>query len=172
MGKVTGFLEYQRIDAGHRPAIQRVKDYFEFVMSPKEKELRLQSARCMDCGVPFCHSGFLVEGASIGCPLCNLVPEINDLVYRGKLEDAYARLSMTQPFPEFTGRVCPALCEGSCTLGEHEPPVAVKEIERYIIDEMLARGKLVPRIPKVRVGRRVAVVGSGPAASSCTASPT
>jgi glutamate synthase (NADPH/NADH) small chain len=129
--------------------------------------LRTQGARCMDCGVPYCHAGIIVENLSIGCPLSNLIPEINDLVYRGEIEQAYARLSKTHPFPEITGRVCPALCEGSCTLGEHEPPVAVKEIERYVIDEMLGGGKIKPRIPRLRTGKRVAVVGSGPSGLAC-----
>jgi glutamate synthase (NADPH/NADH) small chain len=121
----------------------------------------------MDCGVPFCHAGFVVDGLSIGCPLGNLIPEINDLVYRGETEKAWKRLSKTHPFPEFTSRVCPALCEGSCTLGEHESPVTVKAIERFITDEMIAQGKLQPRIPQVNTGKRVAVVGAGPSGLSC-----
>jgi glutamate synthase (NADPH/NADH) small chain len=121
----------------------------------------------MDCGVPYCHAGYVVQGLSIGCPLSNLVPEVNDLVYRGDIEEAYARLSKTHPFPEFTSRVCPALCEGSCTLGEHESPVTVKEIERYVIDEMLRLDKLRPRMPRMRTGKKVAVVGSGPSGLAC-----
>jgi glutamate synthase (NADPH/NADH) small chain len=167
MGKPTGFLEYERIDAGRRPVLERIKDYDEFLLAQDADSLRAQGARCMDCGVPYCHAGFVVEGLSIGCPLSNLVPEVNDLVYRGDVEEAYARLSKYHPFPEFTGRVCPALCEGSCTLGEHEPPVTIKEIERYVADEMAKSGKLRPNVPKTRTGRRVAVVGSGPSGLAC-----
>lgn len=163
MGKPTGFMEIQRSEAAHRPAKERTADYAEFTLPQNEETLRAQAARCMDCGVPFCHSGFVVEGLSIGCPLCNLVPEINDLVYHGDIPAAYERLAKTHPFPEITGRLCPALCEGSCTLGEHEQPVTVKNIERYVADEMLRRGLVQPRKPAGRTGRRVAVVGSGPA---------
>lgn len=167
MGKPTGFLEYQRVQAGQRPAAERIGDYAEFSLSPAEKELHRQSARCMDCGVPFCHAAFVVEGESIGCPLGNLIPEMNDMVYRGDVAGAYARLSITHPFPEITGRVCPALCEGSCTLGEHEQPVTVKQIERYVADSMLSVGALNAVQPLARTGRRVAVVGSGPAGLAC-----
>jgi glutamate synthase (NADPH/NADH) small chain len=121
----------------------------------------------MDCGVSFCHAGILIEGNSVGCPLENIIPEINDLVYRGNIEAAYARLSKTHPFPEFTGRVCPALCEGSCCLGELGKPVAVKNIERYIIDTMFDENRIKPRIPKITTGARAAVVGSGPAGLAC-----
>ena len=186
MGKPTGFMEYTRVEAGHRPCPERIRDYDEFLLPPDREEITRQSARCMDCGVPFCHAGFVVEGSvpgnplqgekaatimpgphSIGCPLMNLIPEINDLVYRGGIEVAYRRLSRTHPFPEITGRVCPALCEGSCTLGEHEPPVTVKDIERFVADEMLAAGKVTPRVPRESTGKRVAVVGSGPAGLAC-----
>jgi glutamate synthase (NADPH/NADH) small chain len=143
-----------------------VRDWDEFVVPQSAEAIHTQSARCMDCGVPFCHAGFLVQGGSIGCPLSNLIPEINDLVYRGEPALAYERLSMTHPFPEFTSRVCPALCEGSCTLGEHEPPVTIKEIERRVIDEAMEKG-LQPRYPKTNTGKRVAVVGSGPAGLAC-----
>jgi glutamate synthase (NADPH/NADH) small chain len=167
MGKPTGFMEFTRIEAGQRPIRERVLDYEEFLLDQDREALQTQGARCMDCGVPYCHAGMVVEGLSIGCPLSNLIPEINDLVYHGEIEQAYARLSKTHPFPEFTGRVCPALCEGSCTLGEHEPAVTVKEIERYVIDEMLRMGKIKPRLPKSRTGKRVAVVGSGPSGLAC-----
>jgi glutamate synthase (NADPH/NADH) small chain len=160
-------MEYARVEASHRPERERVADYDEFLLDQDVSALQIQGARCMDCGVPYCHAGILVEGASIGCPLSNLIPEINDLVYRGEIEQAYARLSKTHPFPEFTGRVCPALCEGSCTLGEHEPPVTIKEIERYTADEMMRRGKVRPRMPKIRTGKRVAVIGSGPSGLAC-----
>ncbi|MDR1797186.1 MAG: glutamate synthase subunit beta [Clostridiales Family XIII bacterium] len=166
MGKPTGFLEYGRSEAGHRPVAERIRDFEEFVVPQGADALHTQSARCMDCGVPFCHAGFVVQGGSIGCPLCNLIPEVNDLVYRGELGRAFERLLKTHPFPEFTSRVCPALCEGSCTLGEHEPPVTIKEIERFVIDEAI-RGGLRPRYPKATTGKRVAVVGSGPSGLAC-----
>ncbi|MDR2487756.1 MAG: FAD-dependent oxidoreductase, partial [Clostridiales Family XIII bacterium] len=167
MGKATGFLEYGRSDAAYRPADERIKDFGDFIVPQAADAITLQAARCMDCGVPFCHAGFLVEGNSIGCPLGNLIPEINDLVYRGETERAWQRLAKTHPFPEFTSRVCPALCEGSCTLGEHEQPVTVKEIERHIVDEMVHRGRLIPRMPRASTGKRVAVVGSGPSGLAC-----
>ncbi|MDR0852256.1 MAG: glutamate synthase subunit beta [Clostridiales Family XIII bacterium] len=167
MGKPTGFIEYERVEASYRPVNERIRDFKDFIVPQTPEALTIQSARCMDCGVPFCHAGFIVNGLSIGCPLSNLIPEINDLVYRGEIDKAYARLSKTHPFPEFTSRVCPALCEGSCTLGEHEPPVTVKEIERYVIDETIRQGKLVAHKPKVSTGKRVAVVGSGPSGLAC-----
>lgn len=167
MGKPTGFMEYQRVDVEHRPVGERIKDYSEFILPLPEEEIRRQAARCMDCGVSFCHAGILLDEGSIGCPLGNLIPEVNDMVYNGDLESAYERLARTHPFPEFTSRVCPALCEGSCTLGEHEPAVTVKNIERHIIDAMYRKGKIGPRPPRVRTGKRVAVVGSGPAGLSC-----
>jgi glutamate synthase (NADPH/NADH) small chain len=167
MGKPTGFLEYERTETNRRPVGERINDYEEFVAERDSEDLRAQGARCMDCGVPYCHAGFVVEGLSIGCPLCNLIPEINDLVYRGDYEEAYKRLSKTHPFPEFTSRVCPALCEGSCTLGEYALPVAIRDIERFVGDEMLRRGLIRPRPPLLRTGKRVAVVGSGPAGLAC-----
>ncbi|MDR0764988.1 MAG: glutamate synthase subunit beta [Synergistaceae bacterium] len=167
MGKPTGFMEYDRIEAAHRPADERVRDCFDFTLPADTGTITRQSARCMDCGVPFCHAGVTLRNGVIGCPLGNLIPEINDLVYHGDIEGAYERLIMTHPFPEFTSRVCPALCEGSCTLGEHELPVTVKNIERYIVDYMLENGKIRPRVPKTRTGGRVAVVGSGPSGLAC-----
>jgi glutamate synthase (NADPH/NADH) small chain len=146
---------------------ERAGDYFDFALPMDAEVIKRQSARCMDCGVPFCHAGVTLPDGVIGCPLGNLIPEINDLVYRGDIEGAYERLTMTHPFPEFTSRVCPALCEGSCTLGEHELPVTIKNIERYIVDYMLESGRLRPRVPRTRTGRRVAVVGSGPAGLAC-----
>ncbi|MDR2108894.1 MAG: glutamate synthase subunit beta [Coriobacteriales bacterium] len=163
MGKATGFMEYQRAQAPSRPLVEQIGDYAEFHGVYDQPTLQQQAARCMDCGIPFCHAGIVVEGASVGCPLGNVIPEINDLVYRGLYAEAYARLRRTHPFPEFTGRVCPALCEGSCTLGEHEPPVSIKEIEHYLDIFARERGVLAPRVPVVRTGRKVAVVGSGPA---------
>jgi len=167
MGDPKGFLKIKRQVSGYRPVEERINDYSEVEISLPDGDRRAQAARCMDCGVPFCHAGFVVDGLSIGCPLSNLIPEINDLVYRGEIENAYARLSKTHPFPEFTSRVCPSLCEGSCTLGEHEDPVAIKEIERYIVDEMIRQGKITARKPVIRTGARVAVVGSGPSGLAC-----
>jgi glutamate synthase (NADPH/NADH) small chain len=167
MGKTTGFIEYERAEASYLPVSERVGNWNEFIVPQSPSGLKTQAARCMDCGVAFCHAAFVVDGQSIGCPLSNLIPEINDLVYRGEIEKAYYRLIKTHPFPEFTGRVCPALCEGSCTLGEHEPAVTIKEIERYVIDEMTRLGKVVPRMPGVSTGKRVAVIGSGPSGLAC-----
>lgn len=167
MGKPTGFLEYDRQLPKDRPPKERMKDWDEFHTHFELEKLQLQGARCMDCGIPFCHAGKQVERTSIGCPLNNLIPEWNDLVYRGDIEEAYKRLSLTNNFPEFTGRVCPALCEGSCTLGMHDPPVTVKNIECHIIDTMFDEGKVTPRIPEKSTEKRVAVVGSGPAGLAC-----
>lgn len=167
MGKPTGFLEYQRELPADRSPEERIKDWGEFHTHMDIKTLQLQGARCMDCGVPFCHAGMQVGRTSIGCPLNNLIPEWNDLVYKGDIEEAYKRLSLTSNFPEFTGRVCPALCEGSCTLGMHDPAVTVKNIEVHIIDTMFAEGKVKPRIPERSTEKRVAVVGSGPSGLAC-----
>ena len=165
MGKPTGFLEYERKLPEDRSPEVRMKDWEEFHTHVTDiDELRTQGARCMNCGVPFCHTGDPQVG---GCPLGNLIPEWNDLVYHGKIEEAYKRLTKTSNFPEFTGRVCPALCEGSCTLGMHEKPVTVKNIEVHIIDKMFEEGKVVPRIPKKSTSKRVAVVGSGPSGLAC-----
>ncbi|MDR1873708.1 MAG: glutamate synthase subunit beta [Synergistaceae bacterium] len=167
MGKITGFMEYERVDAEYRPVSERIGDYADLTVPPDGETILRQSARCMDCGVAFCHAGIVVEGASIGCPLGSLIPEINDLAYRGDVEGAWERMIMRHPFPEFTSRVCPALCEGSCTLGEHEPAVTIRNIERYVVDAMLESGKIRPRPPRGRTGRRVAVVGSGPSGLAC-----
>lgn len=167
MGKPTGFLEYQRQLPKDRPPKERMKDWKEFHTHLEQEKLQLQGARCMDCGVPFCHAGKQIGRTSIGCPLNNLIPEWNDLVYRGDIDEAYKRLSLTNNFPEFTGRVCPALCEGSCTLGMHDPPVTIKNIECHIIDTMFAEGKVKPRLPEKSTEKRVAVVGSGPAGLAC-----
>jgi glutamate synthase (NADPH/NADH) small chain len=160
-------MEFDRVEVTYRPISERVADYGELTLPIDEETIKTQSARCMDCGVSFCHAGVLVEGTSIGCPLGNLIPEINDLVYNGDIEGAYDRMSRTHPFPEFTSRVCPALCEGSCTLGEHEQPVTIKNIERYVIDYMLQNGRVRPRMPRIRTSKRVAVVGSGPSGLAC-----
>ncbi len=163
MGKPTGFMEYGREPKHERPPAERVKDWSEEHPPYAEATLRQQGARCMDCGVPFCHTGKLIAGMASGCPVNNLVPEWNDLVYQGQWREAYIRLAKTNNFPEFTGRVCPAPCEGSCTLGIHDPPVTIKLIECEIVDRAFREGWVVPRPPRARTGKRVAVVGSGPA---------
>ena len=163
MGKPTGFIEYLRELPVDRPPLQRLGDWKEFHPHLEEKRLRQQGARCMDCGVPFCHTGKLISGMASGCPINNLIPEWNDLVYRGLWREALDRLHMTNNFPEFTGRVCPAPCEGSCVLGINDLPVTIKNIESEIIDRGWEEGWVLPEAPKVRTGKRVAVIGSGPA---------
>ncbi len=167
MGKPTGFMEYPREPKHERPPLERIKDWSEAHPSYGEETLRKQGARCMDCGVAFCHTGKLIAGMASGCPVNNLIPEWNDLVYRGQWEEAYIRLAKTNNFPEFTGRVCPAPCEGSCTLGINEPPVTIKLIECEIVDRAFAAGLVKPQQPPARTGKRVAVVGSGPAGLAC-----
>lgn len=169
MGKPTGFLEYERVEHPEQPAVERVRDWREFGLHLPEEQLREQAARCMDCGTPFCHTGMLLGGAASGCPLNNLVPEWNDLVYRGLWREALDRLHKTNDFPEFTGRVCPASCEGSCVLGINAPPVTIKAIECAIIDRAWDEGWVVPRKPAKRTGKRVAVIGSGPAGLAAAA---
>ncbi len=163
MGKPTGFMEYPREPKRERPPLERVKDWSEEHPPYGEETLRRQGARCMDCGVPFCHTGRLIAGMASGCPVNNLIPEWNDLVYQGQWREAYIRLAKTNNFPEFTGRVCPAPCEGSCTVGINEPPVTIKLIECEIVDRAFAEGWIVPQPPQRRTGKRVAIVGSGPA---------
>jgi len=163
MGKPTGFLEYLRELPADRSAAERIRDWNEFHFHMEESKLRQQGARCMDCGIPFCHTGQLVSGMASGCPIHNLIPEWNDLVYRGLWQEALERLHKTNNFPDFTGRVCPAPCEGSCVLGINAPPVTIKNIECTIIDRGWEQGWVVPRPPKVRTGKKVAIVGSGPA---------
>ncbi len=163
MGKPTGFIEYLRELPVDRAPLQRLGDWKEFHPHLEEKRLRQQGARCMDCGVPFCHTGKLISGMASGCPINNVIPEWNDLVYRGLWHEALDRLHMTNNFPEFTGRVCPAPCEGSCVLGINEPPVTIKNIEAEIIDRGWDEGWVLPETPKARTGKRVAVIGSGPA---------
>ena len=167
MGKPTGFMEFDRLDEGKRPAESRIEDWNEFVVEHSEEKLRSQGARCMDCGVPFCHTGEVVQRLATGCPVNNLIPEWNHLVYQGKWKEALQRLHHTNNFPEFTGRVCPAPCEGSCVLGINEPAVTIKSIERTIIDHGFDEGWVAPRVPKRRSGKRVAVIGSGPAGLAC-----
>lgn len=163
MGKATGFLEYDRKNGPETPAEKRIKNFEEFHGSLSLEEQRLQGARCMECGVPFCQAGAMIAGMASGCPLKNLVPEINDLVYHGNFEQAYKRLSKTHCFPEFTSRVCPALCEAACTCGLHAAPVSTKENEKAVIEYAFENGLVTADVPKVRTGKKVAVVGSGPA---------
>ncbi len=169
MGKPTGFIEYLRELPVDRTPAERVKDWKEFHHHMEEKKLRQQGARCMDCGIPFCHTGKLISGMASGCPINNLIPEWNDLIYRGLWKEALDRLHKTNNFPEFTGRVCPAPCEGSCTLGINAPPVTIKNIEASIIDRGWEEGWVYPEAPKVRTGKKVAVIGSGPAGLSAAA---
>jgi glutamate synthase (NADPH/NADH) small chain len=169
MGKPTGFLEFPREPKHERPPLERVKDWSEEHPPYPEETLRAQGARCMDCGIPFCHTGKLIAGMASGCPVNNLIPEWNDLVYRGQWQEAYIRLAKTNNFPEFTGRVCPAPCEGSCTLGINEPPVTIKTIECEIVDRAFAEGWVKAQSPAMRTGKRVAVVGSGPAGLAAAA---
>ena len=169
MGKPTGFLEYER----HAPAFDdtkaRVNHWHEFHEHLPEQVLQEQGARCMDCGVPFCHTGQILAGMASGCPLNNLIPEWNDLVYRGQWREALDRLHKTNNFPEFTGRVCPAPCEGSCVLGINAPPVTIKSIECAIVDHGFEHGFITASPPEKRTGKKVAVIGSGPAGLACAA---
>ena len=154
MGKITGFLEYDRKDEAYTPVKERIKHFKEFTVPLKEKELKEQGARCMDCGIPFCHSG---------CPLGNLIPDFNDAVYRGKWEMAADILHSTNNFPEFTGRLCPAPCEEACVLGINEDPVSIENIEKNIVETAFKKGWIKPEPPSERTGKKVAVIGSGPA---------
>ncbi len=167
MGKPTGFMEYQREVPPDRTPRERLGDWREFHRHGSAEQRQIQGARCMDCGTPFCHSGILIKGMASGCPLNNLIPEWNDLVFRGLWQEALQRLHKTNNFPEFTGRVCPAPCEGSCTLGIHEPPVTIKNNECEIIDRAFVAEWIKPEPPAVRTGKRVAVVGSGPSGLAC-----
>jgi glutamate synthase (NADPH) small chain len=169
MGKPTGFIEYLRELPVDRSPTERVRDWNEFHHHMDDKRLRQQGARCMDCGVPFCHTGKLISGMASGCPVNNLIPEWNDLVYRGLWREALDRLHRTNNFPEFTGRVCPAPCEGSCVLGINAPPVTIKNIENSIIDKGWDEGWVVAEPPTVRTGKKVAVIGSGPAGLAAAA---
>lgn len=169
MGKPTGFIEFLRELPPEFAPLQRIRNWDEFHLPFEEKKLRAQGARCMDCGTPFCHTGQVIAGAASGCPINNLIPEWNDLVYRGKWDEALYRLHKTNNFPEFTGRVCPAPCEGACVLGIIEPPVTIKSIEAAIADRGWEEGWIVPEPPVRRTGKRVAIVGSGPSGLSCAA---
>ena len=163
MGKSTGFLEYERKTGPVSAPGERIKNFRDFHGTLSEEQQRLQGARCMECGVPFCQAGVMIAGMASGCPLHNLVPEINDLVYRGNWEQAYIRLSKTHCFPEFTSRVCPALCEAACTCGLHGEPVSTKENEKAVIEYAFSKGLVKADSPRVRTGKTVAVIGSGPA---------
>jgi len=158
MGKPTGFMEYERKDAAYLPVEQRIKTFKEFVLPLGEADLSLQGARCMDCGIPFCHQG---------CPVNNIIPDWNDLVYRGRWREALDVLHSTNNFPEFTGRICPAPCEEACTLNIDYNPVAIKAIEQAIADKGWAEGWIVPQPPARKTGKRIAIVGSGPAGLAC-----
>src|SRR5688572_1077088 len=154
MGKVTGFLEYTRELPGRRPVTERVNDYFEIYQPFPEPALQTQAARCMDCGLPFCHTG---------CPVNNIIPDWNDFVYRDRWQDAIRQLHATNNFPEFTGRICPAPCEAACVLGINEPPVAIKTIEKNIVEHAWNQGWIKSEVAETKTGKRVAVIGSGPA---------
>lgn len=154
MGKVTGFLEYERIEEGYKPVPERLKHYKEFVIGLTDQEAKVQGARCMDCGTPFCNSG---------CPVNNVIPDFNDLVYRQDWRDAFTVLDSTNNFPEFTGRICPAPCEAACTLNVNDEPVGIKSLEHAIIDRAWEHGWVQPRVARIKTGKKVAVVGSGPA---------
>ncbi len=167
MGKPTGFMEYTREAAPYRDPVARLGDWNEFVELPVVEDLARQGARCMDCGVPFCHTGGLMADMASGCPVHNLIPEWNDLVYNDRWQDALDRLHETNNFPEFTGRVCPAPCEGACVLGIIDPPVTIKTIEQAIVDRGFEEGWVVADPPAERTGKTVAVVGSGPAGLAC-----
>jgi glutamate synthase (NADPH/NADH) small chain len=169
MGKPTGFIEYLRELPVDRTPVERVRDWNEFHHHMDEKRLRQQGGRCMDCGVPFCHTGKLISGMASGCPVNNLIPEWNDLVYRGLWKEALERLHRTNNFPEFTGRVCPAPCEGSCVLGINAPPVTIKNLENSIVDKGWDEGWIVAEPPTARTGKKVAVIGSGPAGLAAAA---
>jgi glutamate synthase (NADPH) small chain len=154
MGKITGFMEYERVEEGYKPVPERVKNYKEFVIGLDDEQAKVQGARCMDCGTPFCNSG---------CPVNNIIPDFNDLVYRADWENAFAVLDSTNNFPEFTGRICPAPCEEACVLNVNDDPVGIKSLEHAIIDRAWEHGWVKPRAAKIRTGKKVAVVGSGPA---------
>jgi glutamate synthase (NADPH) small chain len=154
MGKVTGFMEYTRELPLRRPVTERINDWFEIYRAFPEENIRQQGARCMDCGVPFCHNG---------CPVNNIIPDWNDLVFRGRWKEAVRVLHSTNNFPEFTGRICPAPCEAACVLGINEPPVTIKQIEKTVVDRAFEEGWITPELPLFRTGKRVAVIGSGPA---------
>ena len=155
MGKETGFIEYPRVKVKYESINERITHYNEFTTVLPEEELKKQGARCMDCGIPFCHS--------LGCPLGNLIPEWNDLVYKGRWKEAWERLELTSSFPEITGRICPAPCETSCTLSINTSPVTIKQIELQIMERAFREGWVKPEPPVSESGKSVAIIGSGPA---------
>ncbi len=169
MGKPTGFMEHARELPPDRPPAERIRDWQEFHLHAPDKTLKTQGARCMDCAVPFCHTGIILNGMTSGCPINNLIPEWNDLVYRGLWREALDRLHKTNNFPEFTGRICPAPCEAACVLAIIQPPVTIKSIECAIIDKGFEEGWVIPEPPARRTEKKVAVVGSGPAGLACAA---
>lgn len=155
MGKASGFLDYKRVTGSYLPASERLKNYNEFLVPPPAEELKTQGARCMDCGIPYCHT--------MGCPVYNLIPEWNDCVYKGDWREALLRLELTNNLPEITGRICPAPCESSCTLSYNNAPVTIKQIELAIIENGFKQGFIVPRPPRIETGKKIAIIGSGPA---------
>lgn len=169
MGKPTGFLDFERQELALRAPADRIKDWQEIKTSslPHKEALQQQAARCMDCGIPFCHSGIMIGRAVSGCPLHNLMPEFNDLLYHGLDSFAYARLNKTNNFPEFTSHVCPAPCEGACSAGLVNAPVTIRNIEQYIIESAFANNLVQPNTPATRTGKKVAIIGSGPAGLAC-----
>jgi len=154
MGKITGFMEFERLEEGYKPVPERLKNYKEFVIGLDDKQATQQAARCMDCGTPFCNSG---------CPVNNIIPDFNEMVFRKDWENAIQTLHSTNNFPEFTGRICPAPCEAACTLNVNDDAVGIKSIEHAIIDRAWAEGWVTPQLPTHKTGKKVAVVGSGPA---------
>ena len=166
MGKVNGFLEFEREEGKSEKPLERLKNWNEFKSLLSKEKQEIQGARCMDCGVPFCQSGIIISGMASGCPINNLIPEWNDLIYKGNWKLALSRLIKTNNFPEFTGRVCPAPCESACTLGIHAPSVTIKENEKSIIDRAFEEGLIKANPPKYRTGKKVAIIGSGPAGLS------
>src|SRR5438874_11666851 len=167
MGKITGFLEYERNDRHYEPVAERIKHWREFVLPLPEEENRRQAAPSMDCGIPYCQGHIDASGPPRGCPVNNQIPDWNDLVYRGNWEEAARNLHSTNNFPEVTGRVCPAPCEASCTLNIEDNPVAIKTIECAIADRAIAEGWTKPEPPAHKTGKTVAIVGSGPAGLAC-----
>ncbi|MBO4223309.1 glutamate synthase subunit beta [Bradyrhizobium neotropicale] len=167
MGKITGFLEIERHDRKYTPVTERLKHFHEFVIPLSEKDLRDQAARCMNCGIPYCHGTGSVAQGTPGCPVNNQIPDWNDLVYQGNWEEASRNLHSTNNFPEFTGRICPAPCEASCTLNIDDNPVTIKTIECAIVDRAWDNGWLKPEVPAEKTGKKVAVIGAGPAGMAC-----
>lgn len=167
MGKPTGFMQYQRQTWPERNPEERVKDWQDYTIPMEEEEVQNQGARCMDCGIPTCHMGTEINGMTTGCPVYHLIPEWNDLVYQGQWKEALEREHKMNNFPEFTGMACPAPCEGACVLGINEPPVAIRSVERAIIEKGFEEGWVTPKPPKARTDKKIAVVGSGPAGLAC-----